>query len=187
MTVNRKLAGLALAIAITVIGVLAVGAPSASAQTVITTGSYPGSTTSALTYATYYLNGGSVITTGPRTIFPNQTYRNYDQNVCINARLWQLNTPGGGRQSWALIQQSGYRCTTIRAGTVGYNDYGTAFRPPLPLNGYSTDVQVVWRLMNGAVLGTRTYDQNATSDYRCTNANCWVQNSTIGANVIFNW
>ena len=102
MNTTRKIR--ALAASVIMIVVLGLAAQSASAATTTGNGS-PGTATIPQTTGRYvgYAQGGT-IETGARTVYESPGYRNYDQYVCLTARLWKLNNHNPG-QSWSRQNQ----------------------------------------------------------------------------------
>lgn len=174
----------ALAAAVVVLTVLGIGAQAASAYTTTPSGASPGTATVPVTNASYASYASGTLTTNARTIYESPGYRNYDQYVCLTARLWKLNAPRP--QSWSKVNER-RECAWIPAASSAVNIRGTNFPGLIPYFGYSVDIDITWQLSNGALLGRRNYDYNATGDYRCLTAKCYPGNSSVGAWVMFDY
>lgn len=179
-TLKALTAGLLVAI------LLGVGAQAASAYTVVGSSGSPGTVSTPYADASYASYASGTIATNARTAYESPGYRNYDQYVCITARLWKLNNYGAGSQAWAKANET-RRCAWIRAAASSVGIGGTNFTGLVPYFGYGVDFAVTWQLSNGTVIGRRTYDYTATGDYRCLTGKCYKDNSTIGAFVMFDF
>ncbi len=185
MTITRTATKIrALAAAVVVLTVLGIGAQAASAYTTSASGASPGTATVPVTDAAYVSYVTGRITTNARTVYESPGYRNYDQYVCLTARLWRLNAPRP--QSWSKVNER-RECAWIRAASSAVNIRGTNFSDLAPYFGYSVDIDITWQLSNGALLGRRNYDYNAVGDYRCLTTKCFKDTSTVGAFIMFDF
>jgi hypothetical protein len=152
------------------------GASSASAVTISAQSGYPGSATLVATYGASTGFASAKITVPWRNVTESTKYANYDQYVCVRPRLFESS---GGR--W-IQSATASNCAWIPARSTSVNVAGADFTNVFGLNTfiYSVDVQVTWQLSNGAVIGSRTYDYNATGDYRCSTVHCKIANTTWG-------
>jgi len=154
------------------------GGTTASAYTVTGSSGSPGAASVPRTVGTGTYPNATIVA-GNRTVTESPAYARYDQWVCVTPRLWTLQ----GTQWKLLVQRSS--CGWIPAASSSVALLGVTFTGMRTITPYGVDVVVTWRLANNALVGQRTYDYNASSDYACSGAACSVLDSPQGAYMFF--
>lgn len=156
---------------------IGVGSGTASAYSQVGATGYPGSVSTPFIWGSWDFNAGNSVLFPWRTVTESTAYARYDQYVCV-----QMDLVYSSASKYWVNYASRTNCAWIPAAATSVNVNGTQYTGLPGLNSfiYAGNVKVTWRLSNGAVIGTRTLDYNATGDYRCSTINCFVGMTTWG-------
>jgi len=169
-----------------VTAVLGINAGAAHAVTISNSGC-PGTIQDPLNYAqmaAYVPSPGYPVTNGPffsfsaRTAGRSPCYSTQSQVVKVRYRSWGYNFNTGKWEDAAEHWESGTMTPgqniTVRAYGAGEN-YGNV----------SVDVYAEWRTTSGTLIGSKYFNENSVSDYRCDSTCGVLTSQSIGAYVHF--